>query len=335
LKYQDEHKLDCINEIKIEKDLEILGSPEEVSSEITNALQNYPVSYFIPKSLMKNKNRLMLSVSGGTTGKEKTVAFDRKGLFSDFGFMGAHFLDLHGFSYSAEGYNMLYAGPTGNHYVGKSISRMAENTNGLYFAIDMDPRIFKKYISNRKYQEIDIYLEHVIEQMLEILSTKEIDCLVTTSKILEELYKYIDISKLNLKMVMNSGTSTSPDTLKILTEQIYKDTIFFGAYGNALFGPAFEIPREKDDYNMRYYSNYPYVQIDVVKGNNTFEKVAYGETGNVLMRRYTPECFIPFYIERDIATRIDPTEKYGIGWDGIMNPRLDSTLSSNITEGIY
>ena len=54
-----------------------------------------------------------------------------------------------------------------------------------------------------------------------------------------------------------------------------------------------------------------------------------------MMRRYTPECFIPFYVERDIAERIAGTEEYGIMWDGIMNPRLDSSIAENIIEGIY
>ena len=71
------------------------------------------------------------------------------------------------------------------------------------------------------------------------------------------------------------------------------------------------------------------------KDENSFETVKYGETGKVMMRRYTPECFIPFYVERDIAERIAGTEEYGIMWDGIMNPRLDSSIAENIIEGIY
>ena len=335
LEFQQKKKLDIVEEIKTEKDLVKLGSPEEVTQSITYALQNYPISYFVPKCMMKDKSRLMLSVTGGTTGPEKTVAFDKKNLFYDFGHMGAYFLKLHNFTYQSDGYNLLYAGPTGNHYVGKSINRMAESTNGLFFTIDMDTRIFKKYVMEKKYEEIEIYLQHIMEQILQILNTKKIDCLVTTSRILEELFKYIDVSKLNLKMIMNSGTATSPDTLKILTEEVYKDSIFFGAYGNAMFGPAFEIPRKKGDYNMRYYSNYPYIQMQVIKDENSFETVKYGETGKVMMRRYTPECFIPFYVERDIAERIAGTEEYGILWDGIMNPRLDSSIAENIIEGIY
>lgn len=335
LNYQKEHNLNCIEDIKCEADLRILGDPAYVTNKITYALQEHPVAYFVPKSMINKKNNLMTSVTGGTTGKEKTVTFDYKNLFKDYGLMGYYFISLHGFEYKKEGYNLLYAGPTGNHYVGKSIRRMAENTNGLFHTIDMDTRIFKKLITAQKYEEVNFYMEHVMDQIITILKTKNIDFLVTTSKILEELYKHMDVDELNLKLIMNSGTSTSPDTLKILMNEIYKGTIFFGAYGNALFGPSFEIPREENDYNMRYYPNYPYVQIDVVKEDDLFTKVEYGGTGRVIMRRYTPECFIPYYVERDIAERIQPSPKYDIFWDGIMNPRLKNDHDSNIVEGIY
>lgn len=335
LRYQEKHKLDCIRNIQTEEDLKILGDPEYVTNQITLALQEYPVEYFVPKSMIKKKANLMLSVTGGTTGKEKTAAFDTKGLFHDYGFMGNYFINKHGFSYSSEGYSLLYAGPTGNHYVGKSIRRMAENTNALFYTIDMDTRIFKKFLMSQKYEEVNLYMKHIMEQIVDILKTKKIDCLVTTSKILEELYKYIDVESLNLKMIMNSGTATSPDTLKIFLNEIYTNVIFMGAYGNALFGPSFEVPRKENDYNMRYYSNYPYVKIDVVSKDDLFSKVNYGEIGRVLMRRYTPECFIPYYIERDIAERVEPAYDYGIFWDGIMNPRVNEEMSGNIVEGIY
>ncbi|GMQ61646.1 hypothetical protein [Vallitalea maricola] len=335
LKYQKNHNLNCIRDIHTEEELKILGDPEYVTNQITIALRDYPVEYYVPKSLIKNKSKLMLSVTGGTTGKEKTAIFNTKGLFEDYGFMGYHFITKHGFSYTGEGYSLLYAGPTGNHYVGKSIKRMAENTNALFYAIDMDTRIFKKFLIAQKYDAVNLYMEHIMEQIVDILKTKKIDCLVTTSKILEELYKYIDVDALGLKMIMNSGTATSPDTLKVFTNEIYKNVIFMGAYGNALFGPSFEIPRKENDYNMRYYSNYPYIQIDVVSKDDLFSKVNYGETGRVLMRRYTPECFIPYYVERDIAERIMPSKENGIFWDGIMNPRLNQDMAGKIVEGVY
>lgn len=336
LKFQEEKGLDFAEEIKTLEDLVKIGDPEDVTMKITRALQEKPVEYFVPASIMKKKrHRLMLSVTGGTTGREKTVAFDTKGLFEDYGFMGNYFLQVHHFPQFSEGYSMLYAGPTGNHYVGKSIQRMASKTNGMFYTIDMDTRIFKKLIFAQKFDVVDLYMQHVIDQMLDILKSKKIDVLITTSKILEELYKHVDIKDLGIKFIMHSGTSMTPDTLRLFSERIYPGIKMFGCYGNALFGPSFEVPRKEGDCNMRYYPNYPYISAEVVQEKNPFEKVGYGECGRILMRRFTPECFIPCYIERDIAERAEPAEHCGIFWDGIMNPRQMAQGSMTAIEGIY
>lgn len=336
LKFQEEKGINFIEEVRTLEDLWKFGNPEDMTLRITRALQEKPVEYFVPKSIMqKKRNRLMLSVTGGTTGKEKTVLFDTKGVFEDYGFMGNYFLQVHNFPTFKDGYGMLYAGPTGNHYVGKSIQRMASKTNGLFYAIDMDTRIFKKLIFAQKFDVVDIYMQHIIDQMLDILKSKKVDVLVTTSKILEELYKYIDVREVGIKFIMHSGTSITPDTLKIFTEEIYKGVTMFGCYGNALFGPSFEVPRKKGDYNMCYYPNYPYISAEVVKENEPLEVVDYGEQGRILMRRFTPECFIPCYIERDVADRVKPASEYGIFWDGIMNPRQMQQGNMTMIEGIY
>lgn len=334
LEYQRDLGVDLLAKVKSIDDLALFGAPETVTGAITEALTRRPLEEYIPRSIIKKgKAKLITSVTGGTTGPEKTVVYETDTTWHSAGIHAYYFLTLHGWLTPADMANVLYIGPTGNHILGKSIMKMAEANNGFFFTIDLDPRIIKKYIAEGAMTSLDRYKEHIFEQTAQVLRSQRVTVLVTTSKLLLDLAERFDLS--GIRAILHGGTAVSPDDYRVMQEELFRGTLLIGTYGNALFGSAFEIPREDSVFDLTYYANYPRILLEVVEPDRPTHRVGYGERGRVLFRRLTPEIFIPAFLERDEALRQPPSERFRLPFDGIRNPGIFEKMRTTTIEGVY
>jgi len=77
----------------------------------------------------------------------------------------------------------------------------------------------------------------------------------------------------------------------------------------------------------------PRAVLELVDPSDAERRVAYGETGRVMLTTLTREFFMPRFLERDEAERAAPVA--GFPWDGVRNVRLLSTLESSVVVGVY
>ena len=88
-----------------------------------------------------------------------------------------------------------------------------------------------------------------------------------------------------------------------------------------------------DNYAITYYPPLPRALFEIVEPDNLDRRVAYGETGRVLLTTLTREFFMPRFAERDEGIRAEPCEQYP--WDGVSNLGLLSTLKDSVAVGVY
>ncbi len=328
--------INAIKEIKIMDDLKILGPMCE------DDLRRYPIEHFIPKAFLSQKMDFVLGETAGTTGRPKVTAYRRNEFHAAFVDWFGYIAEMRGFP---TGGNWLWVGPSGPHIIGKAVGPVANRMRSMDpFSIDFDPRWAKKLqpesIGSKR------YLEHVLEQALDIIETQKIDVLYTTPPVLDALALRMSTQKrMSIKGVHYGGISIGKDTYKKFKEEYYPEAVHISGYGNTLFGLCLEI-EESDVYDLDYFPLGPRMVVQVVEmtdGNKPgYERLSngvnYEEEGQVVFHRLDESFFIPNMFERDKAVRIPPTStamEYGITQDGVRNPRLLENNDKLVKTGLY
>ena len=341
LNKEKELGIDAIKEIKTLDDLKILGPMCE------DDLRRYPIEHFIPKAFLNGKKDFILGETAGTTGRPKVTAYRRDEFHATFVDWFGYIAEKRGFP---TGGNWLWIGPSGPHIIGKAVRPVANRMESMDpFSIDFDPRWAKKLkpetIGSKR------YLEHILEQALDIIGTQEIDVLYTTPPVLEALATRMNIDKrMAIKGVHYGGVSIGKDAYKRFKKEYFPEAIHISGYGNTLFGLCLEI-EESPTYDMEYYPPGPRMLVQIIStvngshlnGNKPgyerlSEIVDYGEEGQVVFHRLDESFFIPNMFERDKAVRIAPTPtatEYGIRQDGVRNPTLLENNDKGIKTGLY
>ncbi|GAX59292.1 coenzyme F390 synthetase [Candidatus Scalindua japonica] len=328
--------IDARKEIKTLDDLKILGPMCE------DDLRRYPIEHFIPKIFLDKKSDFILGETAGTTGRPKVTAYRRE----EF---RAIFVDW--FAFIAEkrdfptGGNWLWIGPSGPHIIGKAVGPVANGMGSMDpFSIDFDPRWAKKMqpesIGSKR------YLEHVLEQAMDIIETQGIDVLYTTPPVLAGLaLRMSDQKRRAIKGVHYGGISIGTESLKCFKEENFPNAVHISGYGNTLFGLCLEI-EASSTYDLDYFPLGPRMIVQVVEmadgnvpGSERLSKIVnYGEEGQVVFHRLDESFFIPNMFERDKAVRIPPTSTaidYGITQDGVRNPTLLENNNTMVKTGLY
>ncbi len=314
LKTRKNLRFDPLKDINDVGDLDLFGfmSPDD--------LRRYPIEIFIPKSLLKDKSKLILGSSGGRTGRPKWIAYGNETYDYNLKMLNK----LMDKKNVPEGLNFLYVGPTGPHLFGKRVFDLCKQRNGLFFTIDFDPRWARKLeqVERRK------YIDHIVKQTLDIIETQDIGVLFTTPSMLTRFAQEEEITNSELRAIGFAGTPMRPDDYKFFTEEAFPDVTFVGYYGNALFGVSIEV--DVVDYQIVYQPPEPYAVFEVRDPENPDNLVEYGSRGQLLGRRLSPEFFIPAFLESDEATRFKPAE--GFETDSIMNPE---NMLKDVDYGVY
>jgi len=314
LKIKKNLNFDPLKDINDVKDLDLFGFMDP------NILRKYPVEIFIPKMLLKNKSELIIGSSGGRTGKPKWVAYGKETYEYNLKMLN----ELMDRKKIPKGLNFLYVGPTGPHLFGKRVFDLCRLRNGLFYSIDFDPRWVRKL----KTTERKKYIDHLVEQTIDIIESQEIGILFTTPSMLTRFAQEERITNSELKAIGFSGTPMKPDEYKFFVEEAFPDVTFVGYFGNALFGVSIEVAVV--DYQIVYQPPEPYAVFEVRDPENPESVVEYGSRGQLLGRRLSPEFFIPAFLESDIATRFKPAN--GFESDSIMNPE---NMLKGVDYGVY
>lgn len=284
---------------------------------------------FVPKGF--GDRPFNIFETGGTTGlpKQRIGWDDYKVDYEEFG-------DNLDDTYFPRGGKWLMVGPTGPRRLRLAIEHLANHRGGSCYFVDLDPRYVKKLIIRKKYDEVEQYMKHVIDQAVEIIKHRGISCLFTTPRLLEALAERLSIPGHGIKGCFCGGTSMTPQMVRFLSEEVLENKAqFVPTYGNTLMGLACSLPATLKDngYSVTYYAPQPRAVLRIVDGKQTDRVMNYGEYGRVELTTLTKEFFMPRFLERDEAIRREPCEKYP--WDGVGDVRPFGAMEKKVVEGVY
>lgn len=294
--------------------------------DVAELLRTVPVEHLIPRG---GTGRYEIFDSGGTTGTPKRIV-DATSRLGNADWC-ADLLDAHGFPASG---NWLNVAPSGPHAVGRTVRRIADRRDGLFFTVDMDPRWVKKVIADGRRELADEYVEHVLDQIEAIVTTQDIRILFITPPMLEALCArraIFDVLTERLEGLLWAGTAASPETLRLIEESLFPKARVCGMYGNTLMGIALQRPREPGDEHPCIFRTYHPASIVEIVDPQTRNPVGYGERGQVLMHLLFRDMFLPNILERDTAIRVRPAA--GDVVDGIT--AVQPVAADEVIEGVY
>ena len=291
-------------------------------------LRGGPVRRWVPKGLADQP--VYVFETGGSTGIPKS-RINIHDFETDYELFGDG-LDDETFP---RGGDWLMLGPTGPRRLRLAIEHLAQYRGGISFHVDLDPRWVSKLVKQRRWQEMEQYKDHVIDQALKILQAHEIRCVFTTPKLLEALCRKVSIVQLGVTGIFCGGTEMNAEFHRLAREELVPGADFRPVYGNTLMGlaaaPLFD--PENPDYTITYYPPLPRAVFELVDPDDHDRGVEIGETGRVLLTTLTKEFFMPRFPERDEGERAAPTERYP--WTGVSNLRLFSRFAKSVAVGVY
>jgi hypothetical protein len=264
--------------------------------------------------------------SGGTTGDPCRVFYTQKmtrqrGLWRRWSF------ETEGFE---PGRPWLQATPTGPHIIGSGVAELSEYFDGRVYVIDADPRWVKRLVRDGRLQEAELYTQHVVDQIVNVVERQPIDYLNTTPALFQAFARAAPELAASLAGIRISGTQVTPAMYRSF-QQILGSGIIGRSYGNT-FGTAAGLPASPDASMLPYVPNYPHITMAVTNKEDWRQMVSYGALGRVRLTVLHEDLFLPNILERDQAVRYDT----GHDWpcDGVANVRpLQITRAA--PEGIY
>ena len=318
-----ELKIDARRDIKTYDDLAILGHFP------MDALKTRNVLDFLPAPVARDRGRLRVQETGGTTGSPARVAV--RSFFEPVNEFLNWYLDE--VTRFPRGGNWLFIGPTGPHAVAESTRQMAQSRGGMCYFIDLDPRFIKLLFQKGDMKTVGLYMEHIRQQAFAILDTQQIDVLGTTPIIIQTLAPILRDRGYRFSGMMYGGTQLTRDLYHLLRTEFFPDAVHTAIYGNTLMGGALLAPPLAGETEIVYYPMEPLVKFDVVDPAQRHRRVAVGESGQIMVTVLSEERFLPNVLERDQAERWHVLP--ALGWEGVANVRPLVSMAGAATEGVY
>ena len=205
--------------------------------------------------------------TGGTTGvpKQRIGWDDYKVDYEEFG-------DNLSDEFFPRGGKWLMMGPTGPRRLRLAIEHLANYRGGSCYFVDLDPRWVKKLIARKQFDEVERYMKHVVDQGVEMIKHRGVQCLFTTPRLLEALAERISVPGQGVKGVFCGGTSMTPQMVRFLMEEVLEGkSQFVPTYGNTLMGLACSLPGtlRAANYSVTYWSPQPRAVLRVVDSKDT------------------------------------------------------------------
>jgi phenylacetate-coenzyme A ligase PaaK-like adenylate-forming protein len=281
--------------------------------DVSEEWRDVPVDTLVPAGIAREGWDFQVFDSGGTTGRPKRIVESqsrRKGVH-----WVSQVLAEHGIPGERDGH-WLHIGPTGPHIVGRSIGILAQLRGTFCHYIDFDPRWVKSSVKQRRADEVARYVKHILAQTEDVLSSQPVSVLFATPPVLEALAadeKLLDLVQRKVRGIIWAGTSVSPETLRVLEDEVFPRAAVVGLYGNTMMGIAPQRPRDADnadDDRCVFIPFHPFSRVRVVDPENTGTSVAYGERGQAKISLVSRDLLLPWTLERDSVLRIAPTSRY-------------------------
>jgi phenylacetate-coenzyme A ligase PaaK-like adenylate-forming protein len=300
---------------------------------VTDELRDVPVHDLIPQGYGLHPNVVGVFESGGTTGAPKRIVilrdwFDRM--------LAWNLAQMEAIG-APTNRDWLVLAPNGPHMVGEFMRRQAAAMGGLRFTIDMDPRWVKQLIAAGRADEADAYAEHLIDQAAFVLQTQEIGLVMSTPPLLERLARRDDLVELvrrKVQMIEWGGAHMDADTRHLYRTEVFPGVMLHGGYGSTMvLGGSAERRVLTDDDPCIFDPFSPYITFSVVDPD-TGRPVPYGERGQVVMNHVSKSFLLPNNLERDMATRIPPSE--GQVGDSVADVKpVERFGGETVIEGVY
>jgi hypothetical protein len=291
-------------------------------------LRGGPVRRWVPRAYAQRP--IYVFETGGSTGVPKSRIN-----VEDFRLDYSMFSDtLSGDSFP-RGSNWLMLGPSGPRRLRLAVEHLAQVRGGICFCVDLDPRWVIRLIRQGRFDMLEDYKAHVIEQALTLLRAHDdIHAMFTTPKLLEALCQRISLRKAGIRGVFCGGTEMTRQFHRFAREELLEGADFVPTYGNTLMGLACHKPFDPaDDYAIIYHAPQPRAVLEIVDADRPEQTVDYGQRGRVKLTTLTKEFFMPNFLERDEAIRTPPIALYP--WDGAGDVRPFRQLEVSVVEGVY
>lgn len=280
-----------------------------ISDYDESIIKNNPPEYFRPKGTKKSE--VELHTSSGSKASKKETTWSKIGL-NYAAMYGDYVFDSYGIP---ENMDWLV---TGTLLFYELMKRTVEIRGGNVHAELVPTRGAKRFIDEaakmvpEEFVKTPFY-EHrvkpVDEFYLETLKRCNIGGLVATLFMLPSLSHAEGFE--NVKVIYPSGMEIPFDELEKCRKQ-FPDKTFLTSYGHHQIGLAFASPKFSVP---TYYSAAPLFLVYVVKEDNPFKLVEYGERGKNRIIRMDNLLWVQ--TERDYSERVEP---YGdLKWDGFRN----------------
>jgi len=293
-----------------------------------------PATSLVPLGCRGKGGRFGVFESGGTTGAPKRIV-DNTSRVRNIEFQNL-FLEEQGFPRGQGDEGWLHIGPTGPHIMAKNVGNVAAFRGFLAYFVDLDPRWVKRCIASGRDDTYKAYLDHILDQVKDVLESQNIKAISTTPKVLDVIVGRPDVYDVlaeKVRGIIWGGTSIDAETLRLLRDEAFPDAVLAGAYGNTMMGMAPQrTPRDDDGTPCVFRPFYPYAVVEVVDEQEFKTPVAVGESGVVKVSALTRDLFVPPVIERDKVTR-RATEGYpGVEVSDVRPREMPNT---QVIEGVY
>jgi hypothetical protein len=238
---QDRLDLDVRDRVRSLEDLWLLG-PTPLED-----LRHYSVRDFIPQAFHDWLDEFIIGETAGTSGGPCATAYRADEFQEAF---VAPFLQVAEATGFPRGEAWLWVGPSGPHIIGKVVRELARQTGSLDpFSVDFDPRWAKRLAEGSLAQRR--YLDHVIDQALDILRREEVGVLFITPPALGALQqKMSDRQREAIHGIHYGGLSMTAEMVNDF-RAAFPRAVHLAGYGNTLCGVLMEAedgPRQALDY---------------------------------------------------------------------------------------
>lgn len=293
-----------------------------------------PAGQLVPRG-SDPSHRFGVYESGGATGPPKRIVdatSRRRNVLWQ-----SSILDSVGFPGGPGGW--LHIGPTGPHVMASNIAHLAAMRGFLSHFVDLDPRWARRCLAHGRIDQFRQYVEHILDQVRDVLSTQDIRAVSATPPILEAIATRPDVCeplRQKVRGIIWGGTSVDAETLRLLREEVFPDAVIQGAYGNTMMGVAPQRPsREGDVAFCVFRPFFPYSLLDIVDPADPAKPVPEGVEGQVKVTTLTRDLFVPPTLERDGATRRTPVDATTTTGIEISDVRPAAAQRQIIVEGVY
>ena len=283
-------------------------------------LRRTPLHDLVPASLWHERHSLRVVQTGGTTGPGAWTCY-RDDEF-DEAFVAPFVAAAKPVDFPRGG-RWLYVGPSGPHVIGLAASAIARATGSATpFCVDFDPRWAAKSppdsFARRR------YVDHVLQQALDVLAMQEIDVLFATPPMLLRLAGSLDAGRRRaISGVHYGGMRVTAEALDRL-RNAFPSAVHLAGYGNTLLGCC--LPLVAGEAPPTYF---PY-------GSRLIFEAPDGDAGPLRVTRLDESMLLVRLVERDVATLAAPPHDAPAGFclPGVHDPRPPADRPQ-LSQGIY